>query len=99
MAWIWHCCGCAVVQWLQPQFGPRAWEPPYATGAALKKKKIYSLDCGTTYTIFIPSIGSWDGAEHYGFYIHIRTYVYVHISIYIYTHIYKHIYTYVCVYI
>ena len=38
MARIWHCCGSGIVQQLQLQLDPPAWEPPYATGAALKKK-------------------------------------------------------------
>ena len=34
------CCrGCDVGRWLQLQIRPLAWEPPYATGVALKKQK------------------------------------------------------------
>ena len=36
MAWILHCCGCGVGRW---PIGPLAWEPPYASGAALEKPK------------------------------------------------------------
>ena len=35
MAWIWHCCGCGVVQ----QLRPLAWERPYAMGVALKRQQ------------------------------------------------------------
>ena len=37
MAQIWHCCGCGI-GWPVP-IRPLAWEPPYAVGVALKKKK------------------------------------------------------------
>ena len=32
-----RCCGSGIGQWLQLQFRALAWEPPYATGAALGK--------------------------------------------------------------
>ena len=34
-----RCCGCGIGQQVQLRFGPLAWEPPYATGMALKRKK------------------------------------------------------------
>ena len=38
MAQILRCCGCSIGQQLQLQFNPLAWELPYATGMALKRK-------------------------------------------------------------
>ena len=38
MAQIWHCCACGV-GWLLQLIPPVAWEPPYGTGAALKRQK------------------------------------------------------------
>ena len=35
LAWLWPWCRPAAAA----PIGPLAWEPPYATGAALKKKK------------------------------------------------------------
>jgi len=73
---IWHCCElwCRLQTWLWYRLaataliGPLAWEPPYATGAALekakrqkkkKKPKIWSL----RYKIFW-GIPSDEGASH-----------------------------------
>ena len=39
MAWIWGCCGCGVGWAATALIRPLAWEPPYATGAALKGQK------------------------------------------------------------
>ena len=36
---ILRCCGCGVGWLLYLRFAPLAWEPPYALGVALKKKK------------------------------------------------------------
>ena len=38
-SWILHCCGCGVGQKLLTPIQPLTWEPPYATGVALKIKK------------------------------------------------------------
>ena len=39
MARIWHCCGSGIGWQKQHQLDPVAWEPSYATGAALKRQK------------------------------------------------------------
>ena len=41
MAWIWCSCGCGVGRKLQLQVHPIAWELPYATSLALKKKNVH----------------------------------------------------------
>ena len=44
-AQIWHCCSCGIGQHLQHRpaaaapIQPLAWELPYATGMAIKRKK------------------------------------------------------------
>ena len=54
LALLWLCCRQAAVALIQPL----AWEPPYALGAALKKKKkkidqLESSDCNS------PSKSQW----------------------------------------
>jgi len=40
MAWILHCCGCGIYRLAATApIQPLAWEPPYATGMALKSKR------------------------------------------------------------
>ena len=39
MAWILNCCGCGCRLAAVAPIHPLAWDPPYATGVALKKKK------------------------------------------------------------
>ena len=39
MAQICHCCGSGIGQQQQLVIRPVAWEPPYATDAALKRQK------------------------------------------------------------
>ena len=38
-AWIWCCCGCSVGLAAEALIRPLAWELPYATGTAIKRKK------------------------------------------------------------
>ena len=42
-AWIWCCCGCSVGP-VCTLIQPLAWELPYASGAAVKRKNIYILN-------------------------------------------------------
>ena len=49
VAWMWCCCGCGVGRWLGRRpaavtlIQPLAWEPPCATGAALKRQKKWKI--------------------------------------------------------
>ena len=45
MAWIRRCCGCGVGRAATAPICPLAWEPLYALGAALKRKKKILVSC------------------------------------------------------
>ena len=51
MALIPHCCGCGAGQRCIAPIQPLAWELPYATGAIIKRKKLWVKDQALVVTV------------------------------------------------